>query len=85
MIALCKFGHFSLVSKISQILLKLEHHVEYIGSADKEGGGSVVLGMSNVPLQIWAFCLVRKISQELLELEHNNLMNRLEVMRKRPS
>ena len=42
----------------------------------------LLLGMSNVPLQIWAFSLVRKISQELLELEPHNLMNRLEVMRK---
>ena len=42
----------------------------------------LLLGMSNIPLQIWAFSLVRKISQELLELEPHNLMNRSEVMRK---
>ena len=79
MMALCKFGHFSLVSKISQIPLKLEHHNMM---NMKEVGGPVASGMSNVSLQSWVFSLVRKISQELLGLEPHNLMNRLEVMRK---
>ena len=82
--ALCKFGHCSLVSKISQILLKLEHHntLNILVVLTRKLEGPLLLGMSNVPLQIWAFFLVRKISQELLELEPHNLMNRLEVMRK---
>ena len=50
--ALCKFGHFSLVSKISQILLKLEHHnmMNILVVMRRQLEGLLLLGMSNVPL-----------------------------------
>ena len=47
-----KFGHFSLVSKISQILLELEpnNSINRLVVMRRKFEGLLLLGMSNVPL-----------------------------------
>ena len=79
--ALCKFGHFSLVSKISHILLELEPHNLINRLVVMRRRGLLLLGM-NVLCIFGHFSLVGKRSQKLLELEPHNLMNRLVVMRR---
>ena len=78
--ALWKFGHFKLVSKMSQKLLELgawtrsadrEWWVDYLIKFKKK---IILFFRSYGPLKIWAFKLVSKISRKLFELGAWNLV-----------
>ena len=82
--ALCKFGHFPLVSKISQILLELEPHnlINRLVVMRRKLEGPIASGHVMILYKFGHFSLSAKYLKNCWELEPHNLMNRLVVMRR---